>query len=943
MHTITPFNISSPPAVPTVLPDLGYKYEVLEVIGHGGMGIVLKTRHRTLSQIRAVKLLQTDPSTIRPSVPARFRQEAMIASDLSHPNIVRVFDFDTAPNGAPFIVMEYLEGESVEHLLQREQRIPLERTVEILADVAAALDAVHQTGVVHRDLKPANLFITHEGSVKILDFGISHIEHAPSRITQEGEVVGTLLYMAPEQLQKCPSTPRADIFSLGAAALEMLTGRSIVETNDIRMLSVRMIDEVPFVTHAELSCLPAHAADALVRALSKNPLQRFASASDFVRALRGDKACDETRAETEQDRSFAGFEEYAAVVLDRESEAASEALRRAHVREWIVLVLLMFIIAALVSLFHPDVRACLFGNPEAVNFLIMPGPVNTDTKANKWVASVLPKLIAEYMNVDPRASATVFDVAAAEVPSEEYSRITYELTGRAGNYSLHLSAENVPEKRAPRRFTAQGSSIETVVESATAHLAADVLAERLPSNVEIFCEHSSEEICVAEHIAENALVQGLFPRVERAAAGPLAADKDAFAPYIYRFIQCGDAPFPERCRTELILPSSDSAPRRDLLSAAAKDKSLSHHADILCRLSKSEDPLVRAAAQSIDFAPCGMTAPICGRMDTLYDRLACLRASERVDSPDISRRYFEEAVETDMCHFLVLGSFSSLYKAPYEAADTDRFYRMVSRFGDREKDIALSAFRYHMNVRDGSEALIWARRCTVPGYLEGLALMSDGWLKAGISMAVANLAETFSPEPTNEQVDRLHAVLQSILITGSADAANAWMNAVKRVQRSAPLLDAAGRLVRAVIEEDIALCRADDAVPGFELERRYLCGDLDELLRDFGGRAGAQKGTRDRAREFYIGDALLNAGRLEAAATVFKLLESDPFIRSAYPVASIEAAARLGKIAEERGELDEASSRYRAYLKVWPGLDVPLDTHLSVEKSLARIKRKLDR
>ncbi|MFY0575165.1 serine/threonine-protein kinase [Cystobacter fuscus] len=230
-------------------------YEITSLLGKGGMGAVYLARHRRLpgKQV-AVKVLRGG-ADLSPEQYARFRREAEIASRLGHPNIVEVLDFDTLEDGTPFLVMEYLRGESLEQRLERGP-LTLEETMSLTRQIGSGLTAAHRAGVVHRDLTPANVWLVPMelgGSagtrVKLLDFGISKMLDSQTIQTQDSVLMGTPQYMAPEQAMGRNSTvdARTDLFALGCIVYEMLSGRSPFEGEDNGILQVidRIIHSQP--------------------------------------------------------------------------------------------------------------------------------------------------------------------------------------------------------------------------------------------------------------------------------------------------------------------------------------------------------------------------------------------------------------------------------------------------------------------------------------------------------------------------------------------------------------------------------------------------------------------------------------------------------------------------------------------------------------------------
>src|SRR5688500_13931959 len=208
-------------------------YQVTRLLGRGGMGSVWEANHLRLPGKRvAIKVLNTDASA-DPEALLRFRREAEIASRLGHPNIVEVHDFNALPDGTPYLVLEYLAGESLARRLERSN-LSLDETFSIIRQVASALAAAHREGIIHRDLKPPNVFLVPTDvdgvmveRAKVLDFGISKIRGSTTVQTQDTAILGTPQYMAPEQAtgNHAAVDARTDVFALGVMIYEMLSGQ----------------------------------------------------------------------------------------------------------------------------------------------------------------------------------------------------------------------------------------------------------------------------------------------------------------------------------------------------------------------------------------------------------------------------------------------------------------------------------------------------------------------------------------------------------------------------------------------------------------------------------------------------------------------------------------------------------------------------------------------
>jgi serine/threonine-protein kinase len=214
----------------------------------------------------------------------RLGREALVGASVSHPNLVSVYDVETSEEGDVVIVMEYVEGETLRHTIARRQRLPPSDALPILAGAAAALDAIHQRGIVHRDVKPANILLGAHGTVKVADLGIASVVDR-TRITTSGAVLGSLSYMAPEQLDDAPATPAMDVYALAAVAYELLSGQKARREANPVALAYAISTQPPPDLRQVWPEAPAEAAELLMRAMSRDPNERPSSAGQLVGRL----------------------------------------------------------------------------------------------------------------------------------------------------------------------------------------------------------------------------------------------------------------------------------------------------------------------------------------------------------------------------------------------------------------------------------------------------------------------------------------------------------------------------------------------------------------------------------------------------------------------------------------------------------------------------------
>jgi serine/threonine-protein kinase len=265
-------------------------YRLERVIAEGGMGVVYEAAHVRLPRRFAVKVLgKPEDSRVSSTALQRFRREAEIASTLAHSHIVEVFDYQISDSGAPYLVMELLEGEDLADRLKRMGRLPIVAALRIVDEVAQALDVAHANGVVHRDLKPANIFLARrsgrEDFVKVLDFGVSKIIDAAT-LTHEKAMVGTPLYMSPEQAVGTQElSPASDVFSLGSITYELLTGRRAFAASSIPSILYQIVHgPTPSLAGRAPGIGPA-VDEVFQRVLAKKREERFQRAGDFAAAL----------------------------------------------------------------------------------------------------------------------------------------------------------------------------------------------------------------------------------------------------------------------------------------------------------------------------------------------------------------------------------------------------------------------------------------------------------------------------------------------------------------------------------------------------------------------------------------------------------------------------------------------------------------------------------
>jgi len=264
------------------------RYELIEQLGRGSMGLVWLARDPNVGRRLALKVMApldlVGGEKAREELRQRFLQEARAAGRLSHPGIVMVLDADTDPaTGSPYIAMELVEGRSLERLLDASGRLPVVRAVEMAAEVARALAYAHGEGVIHRDIKPGNILVSDKGPLKVTDFGIAKL--ASQSLTLTGSVMGSPVYMSPEQVRGDAVDARSDLFSLGSVLYRAVTGALPFAGDSIATVTFKVVNIDHRGVRDHVAEMPASVEALIDRALAKDPEQRFQDGIEMASAL----------------------------------------------------------------------------------------------------------------------------------------------------------------------------------------------------------------------------------------------------------------------------------------------------------------------------------------------------------------------------------------------------------------------------------------------------------------------------------------------------------------------------------------------------------------------------------------------------------------------------------------------------------------------------------
>ena len=267
------------------------KYEVIKLIGSGGMGYVVSAMHVELGEVVALKFLRPEALQIEELV-ERFSREARAAAKIRSEHVARVFDVGVLPDGVPFIVMEHLAGQDLADVLQERGPLPIKVAVEYVMQACEALAAAHASGVVHRDIKPENLFLTKHAQgldfIKILDFGISKVALAPGKrgFVRTMMPLGSPVYMSPEQIRSSDQVDaRTDIWSLGCVLFELLTGTVAFNEPSLMQLSAAILEHDPVPLRELVEDAPVELEEVVLRCLEKDADKRYGNIAELAIAL----------------------------------------------------------------------------------------------------------------------------------------------------------------------------------------------------------------------------------------------------------------------------------------------------------------------------------------------------------------------------------------------------------------------------------------------------------------------------------------------------------------------------------------------------------------------------------------------------------------------------------------------------------------------------------
>src|SRR5580698_3384570 len=335
------------------------RYEITHLVARGGMAQVYRAVDLQLDRPVALKVLFPELSVDKTFV-ERFRREAQAAANLSHPNIVPVFDWGE-DDGVYFIVMEYIDGRSLSTVLRDPQKMPPNQIAQIGAGVAAALAFAHRHGVVHRDVKPGNILITPDGEVKVTDFGIARAMNTEESLTQTGAVMGTAAYFSPEQAEGKGVDSRSDIYSLGVVLYEMAVGRPPFTGDSPVAVASKHVRDMPVLPREANPTVPPALEAVIMKAMAKNPDDRYGSAEELRADLlrfadgrpveAGDPGLTSVMTAVEATQAVPTTGRTAAIPVSGPPPGEEDLERKKRTRNLIILLVVLLVALAIIAYF----------------------------------------------------------------------------------------------------------------------------------------------------------------------------------------------------------------------------------------------------------------------------------------------------------------------------------------------------------------------------------------------------------------------------------------------------------------------------------------------------------------------------------------------------------------------------------------------------------------
>ena len=327
---------------------LGKRYELIEKIGEGGMGLVYKAKCHLLNRYVAVKILKPEYTENEDFI-NKFKKESLSSASLSHPNIVNIYDVGVE-DGIYYIVMEYVKGKTLKDIIKEHAPMPYYEVINISRQICLGLEHAHNNNIIHRDIKPQNILVTHDGIIKVADFGIARVSNSAT-LTNTGNIIGSVYYISPEQARGGYTDEKTDIYSLGTVIYEMATGKVPFVGESPVVVALKHIQE-EVVKPSQLNPdIPVSLEDIILKALQKNPASRYSSAAAVIKDL--DKASANPGVHIlSRNENPNEFTRVLPIIKETDiaTDKNSKTTKKKSNKMWIAVVFILIIIAAVSGL-----------------------------------------------------------------------------------------------------------------------------------------------------------------------------------------------------------------------------------------------------------------------------------------------------------------------------------------------------------------------------------------------------------------------------------------------------------------------------------------------------------------------------------------------------------------------------------------------------------------
>jgi serine/threonine protein kinase len=423
------------------------KYQVVEQVGEGAMGVVYKARDPVLNRTVAIKVM-SEGLAQDVSLRERFLREAQAAGSLQHPNLVTIYDFGET-EGHLFIAMEYIEGADLEQLLEQKSQMSLAAKLDLMIDVLNGLSFAHRRGIIHRDIKPANIRIDQEGRARIMDFGVAKLEK--SNLTGTGMMMGTPNYMAPEQITGAELTPSVDLWSVGAMLYELISNKKPFQADTLHRVLFRIVSEPPSELLESNPGLPSALDHVVKKSLEKDPANRYRSASEMANALAAVRATLGAPRLSRTVSQRSSIEERLRLAKAVQGEAPSGGRPMLPITIGVAAGIVLATVGIVLGLNRDKEAGIQSGTPTS-----LPAPaVTPSTSAPPPLPVVIPQIVQEPPRQTPRQTKAV------------ESKVNETKTNETKNAGTKASETKIAESKTPVRDTTPATppSVQQVVQT----------------------------------------------------------------------------------------------------------------------------------------------------------------------------------------------------------------------------------------------------------------------------------------------------------------------------------------------------------------------------------------------------------------------------------------------------------------------------------------------